>query len=198
MLSFANVYFFGSGLFNELQPIQIKNSIRPSPPRELSWRRPIAPKPFLSGRRRELLHTGKDNTMFGFHKDIVAGSHSRKDCVRLQPEISALGSKLCRGLWGISRYRNNGPSWPPFAVFSLEEKVAVAANHQVIANSAGRTRQSRHRTQTRSAQPTRAGYSAASLKLAAAASGVRSRWGEPSISKPTMNFRIVAERRSGG
>jgi hypothetical protein len=27
---------------------------------------------------------------------------------------------------------------------------------------------------------------------------VRSRWGEPSISKPTMNFRIVAERRSGG
>jgi hypothetical protein len=25
MLSFANVYFFGSGLFNGLQPIQIKN-----------------------------------------------------------------------------------------------------------------------------------------------------------------------------
>ena len=39
---------------------------------------------------------------------------------------------------------------------------------------------------------------AASLKLAAAASGMRSRWGEPSISKPTMNFRIVAERKSGG
>ncbi len=36
------------------------------------------------------------------------------------------------------------------------------------------------------------------LSRAAAASGVRSRWGEPSISKPTMNFRIVAERRSGG
>jgi hypothetical protein len=38
----------------------------------------------------------------------------------------------------------------------------------------------------------------ASLSLAAAASGVRSRWGEPNISKPTMNFRIVAERKSGG
>jgi hypothetical protein len=97
MLSFANVYFFGSGLFNELQPIQIKNSVRPSLPRELSWRRPIAPKPFLSGRRREILHTGKHNTMFGFRKDIVADSHSRKDCVRLQPEISALGSKLTCG-----------------------------------------------------------------------------------------------------
>jgi hypothetical protein len=43
-----------------------------------------------------------------------------------------------------------------------------------------------------------AGYPAASLNLAAAVSGVRSRWGEPSISKPTMNFRTVAERRSGG
>ena len=41
-------------------------------------------------------------------------------------------------------------------------------------------------------------YPAASLNLAAAASGVRSRWGEPSISKPTMNFRMVAERSSGG
>ena len=44
--------------------------------------------------------------------------------------------------------------------------------------------------------PTR--YPAASLNLAAAASGVISRWGDPSISKPTMNFRMVAERRSGG
>ena len=110
---------------------------------------------------------------------------------------SAFIGGLPRSL-GNSCYRNNGPSGPPFVVFSLEDKVAVAANHQVMANSAGRTRQSRHRTQTRSAQPTRAGYPAASLKLAAAASGVRSRWGEPSISKPTMNFRIVAERRSGG
>ena len=41
-------------------------------------------------------------------------------------------------------------------------------------------------------------YPAASRNLAAAASGVMSRCGEPSISKPTMNFRIVAERRSGG
>jgi hypothetical protein len=39
---------------------------------------------------------------------------------------------------------------------------------------------------------------AASRSRAAAASGVRSRCGEPSISKPTMNFLIVAERRSGG
>jgi hypothetical protein len=109
------------------------------------------------------------------------------------PSVGGLPRSL-----GNSCYRNNGPSGPPFAVFSLDDKVAVAANHQVIANSAGRTRQSRHRTQTRPAQPTRAGYPAASLKLAAAASGVRSRWGEPSISKPTMNFRIVAERRSGG
>jgi hypothetical protein len=38
----------------------------------------------------------------------------------------------------------------------------------------------------------------ASLSLAAAASGVRSLCGLPSISKPTMNFRIVAERKSGG
>jgi hypothetical protein len=38
----------------------------------------------------------------------------------------------------------------------------------------------------------------ASLSLAAAASGVRSLCGEPNISKPTMNFRIVAERKSGG
>ena len=39
---------------------------------------------------------------------------------------------------------------------------------------------------------------AASRSRSAAASGVRSRCGEPSISKPTMNFLIVAERRSGG
>jgi hypothetical protein len=38
----------------------------------------------------------------------------------------------------------------------------------------------------------------ASLSLAAAASGVRSLCGLPSISKPTMNFRMVAERKSGG
>jgi quercetin dioxygenase-like cupin family protein len=42
------------------------------------------------------------------------------------------------------------------------------------------------------------GYPAACLNLAAAASGVTSRWGEPSISNPTMNFRMVAERSSGG
>src|ERR1700689_4521170 len=41
-------------------------------------------------------------------------------------------------------------------------------------------------------------HSSASRSRPAAASGVRSRWGEPSISKPTMNFLIVAERRSGG
>ena len=41
-------------------------------------------------------------------------------------------------------------------------------------------------------------YSAACRSRSAAASGVRSRWGEPSISKPTMNFLTVAERRSGG
>jgi len=41
-------------------------------------------------------------------------------------------------------------------------------------------------------------YPAVSLSRAAAASGVRSRCGEPSISKPTMNFLIVAERSSGG
>jgi hypothetical protein len=94
MLSFANVYFFGSGLFNELQPIQIKNSVRPSLPRELSWRRSIAPKPFLSGHRREILHTGKHNTMFGFNKDIVAGSHSRKDCVRLHRRLAEVSGEL--------------------------------------------------------------------------------------------------------
>jgi hypothetical protein len=44
----------------------------------------------------------------------------------------------------------------------------------------------------------KARYSAASLSLAAAASGVRSLCGLPSISKPTMNFRMVAERKSGG
>src|SRR5580765_1977700 len=33
---------------------------------------------------------------------------------------------------------------------------------------------------------------------AAASSGDKSRCGEPSISKPTMNLRIVAERSSGG
>ena len=33
--------------------------------------------------------------------------------------------------------------------------------------------------------------------LRAAVSGVRSRWGMPSISKPTMNLRTVAERSSG-
>ena len=38
----------------------------------------------------------------------------------------------------------------------------------------------------------------ASRNRSAAASGARSRCGEPSISKPTMNFLIVAERRSGG
>jgi hypothetical protein len=42
------------------------------------------------------------------------------------------------------------------------------------------------------------GQGAASRSRAAAASGVRSRCGEPSISNPTMNFLIVAERRSGG
>ena len=41
-------------------------------------------------------------------------------------------------------------------------------------------------------------YRAASRSRSAAASGVRSRCGEPSISKPTMNFLIVAERSSGG
>ena len=35
-------------------------------------------------------------------------------------------------------------------------------------------------------------------RRAAAVSGVRSRWGEPNISKPTMNLRISAERSSGG
>ena len=35
-------------------------------------------------------------------------------------------------------------------------------------------------------------------RCAAALSGVMSRCGMPSISNPTMNFRIVAERRSGG
>src|SRR5260370_27936559 len=87
---------------------------------------------------------GKHNTMFCFHKDIVAGSHSRKDCVRLR----------------------DAPISPP------HPNPFSAADESI--------------------------YPAASLKLAAAASGVRSRWGEPSISKPTMNFRIVAERRSGG
>src|SRR5262245_37772163 len=33
---------------------------------------------------------------------------------------------------------------------------------------------------------------------AAASSGVKSRCGDPSSSKPTMNFRTVADRRSGG
>jgi hypothetical protein len=37
-----------------------------------------------------------------------------------------------------------------------------------------------------------------SRKRAAAASAVISRCGDPSISNPTMNFRIVAERNSGG
>ena len=43
-----------------------------------------------------------------------------------------------------------------------------------------------------------AGYSRNSLNLAAATSAVISRWGVPSISNPTMNFRIVADRSSGG
>lgn len=34
--------------------------------------------------------------------------------------------------------------------------------------------------------------------LSAALSGVMSLWGIPSISNPTMNFRTVAERSSGG
>lgn len=38
----------------------------------------------------------------------------------------------------------------------------------------------------------------ASRSVAAAASGVMSRWGEPSSSKPTINFRTVADRSSGG
>ena len=37
-----------------------------------------------------------------------------------------------------------------------------------------------------------------SRKRAAAASAVISRCGDPSISNPTINFRIVAERKSGG
>ena len=36
------------------------------------------------------------------------------------------------------------------------------------------------------------------LSLSAALSGVMSRCGIPSISKPTMNLRTVAERSSGG
>ena len=35
-------------------------------------------------------------------------------------------------------------------------------------------------------------------KCTAALSGVMSRWGMPSISNPTMNFRMVEERKSGG
>src|SRR6516162_8501455 len=40
--------------------------------------------------------------------------------------------------------------------------------------------------------------SPASRNRDAAASGVISRWGVPSISNPTMNFRTCAERSSGG
>ncbi len=60
------------------------------------------------------------------------------------------------------------------------------------------TGSSRYRGPMRPTPARQEGYSAASLNLAAAASGVRSLCGEPSISKPTMNFRIVAERKSGG
>jgi hypothetical protein len=41
-------------------------------------------------------------------------------------------------------------------------------------------------------------FAEAFLSVSAADSGVISRWGEPSSSKPTMNFRTVADRSSGG
>ena len=57
---------------------------------------------------------------------------------------------------------------------------------------------------TSTGAPARAGRSRLHLhlqsdaKCAAALSGVMSRCGMPSISNPTMNLRIVAERSSGG
>lgn len=50
---------------------------------------------------------------------------------------------------------------------------------------------------TPSSSPFKLSYSKA-RSLAAADSGVMSRWGWPSISKPTMNLRTVAERSNGG
>ena len=41
-------------------------------------------------------------------------------------------------------------------------------------------------------------FSAVSLSRSAAGSGVMSRCGEQSISYPTINFCVVAERSSGG
>ena len=41
-------------------------------------------------------------------------------------------------------------------------------------------------------------YSLHALRRAAASSGVMSRWDMPSVSKPTMKLRPVAERSSGG
>ena len=50
---------------------------------------------------------------------------------------------------------------------------------------------------TPSSSPFKLSYSKA-RSLAAADSGVMSRWGWPSISKPTLNLRTLAERSNGG
>ena len=68
----------------------------------------------------------------------------------------------------------------------------AAAVHETVPHPARRATFSRRRPQAEK------GLGYASRSRAAAASGVRSRCGEPSISKPTMNFFTVAERRSGG